>query len=170
MGEILEIFDEHKKALGTAERREIHEKGFFHKCVLVLLFNSKGKLFLALRAKNKDFYPNVWSCCAEHKKPDETGQEACYRGMREELGIEEKIPLGFVGEIVIASNPNDRYFGYIYKTAFDGKITLKDREFQKGRFFETDEIEKNSKGKKEMFSPNFLTAWEYYLEKKGKMQ
>jgi len=166
MGELLQVFDEKKNALGLADRGDVHSKGLFHEAVHVLLFNPKGEMFLGLRAKNKDINPGKWSTFGEHKKPGESDEAAARRGMKEELGITQKIPLAFVGEFLM-KNPKDRQFSLIYKAVFDGKVGFADNEFEEGRFFPVSEVKRIVAEENEKCSPNFLQVWEFFLKKTG---
>lgn len=163
---MLQIFDENKKPLGLADRKDVHSKGLFHEAVHVLLFNSKGEMFLGLRAKDKDINPGKWSTFGEHKKPGESDEAAMRRGLKEELGITEKIPLEFVGEFLM-KNPKDRQFSLIYKAVFDGKVMFADNEMEEGRFFPVSEVGRMVAEERDKCSPNFLQVWEFFLQKTG---
>lgn len=70
-------------------RTEVHLKGLLHRSVHILLINNEDKLLVCQRSSNKDICPSHWDLsAAEHQRPGETGFETAFRGLYEELGIE----------------------------------------------------------------------------------
>jgi len=81
--EVLAVVDEKDNVVGSATRKEIHEKGLLHREVYVFLVNSAGQVLLQ---KRKDF--PVWdSSAAGHFPKDQAYLEAAQREFEEELGI-----------------------------------------------------------------------------------
>ncbi len=55
--EYFEIFNEQGKLLRSAPRGEVHEKGYWHKAVNIIIQRSNDDLIIQLRSKNKDDWP-----------------------------------------------------------------------------------------------------------------
>ena len=54
MQDVFDIYDEEgEKKIGSAPRDEVHKKKLIHKSILIMLFNSRGELFVQRRSKNK---------------------------------------------------------------------------------------------------------------------
>ncbi len=87
--EILEIYDEHGRALGKGMHRDrIHSEGKWHKTVHIWIANSMGQLLLQQRSQLKKSFPNLWDIsCAGHVSFGETIAQAVRKEMQEELGI-----------------------------------------------------------------------------------
>ena len=58
--EILEIVDENDRVIGTERRGVIHAQGLMHRSAQVMVFNSRGELFLQKRSDDKDEFPGLW--------------------------------------------------------------------------------------------------------------
>jgi isopentenyldiphosphate isomerase len=99
--EYLDIYDAQIRPLGTASRREVHDKGYWHKtfhCWLVRRSGDKSFVRFQKRQIGKDTYPGYYDITtAGHLSAGETVREAA-REIREELGIsasfEELIAVG----------------------------------------------------------------------------
>ncbi|WP_418983480.1 isopentenyl-diphosphate Delta-isomerase [Alistipes sp.] len=90
------LVDRDDNSVGTASKREAHEKGLLHRAVSVLLFNGRGELLLQRRAAGKYHSGGLWAnTCCTHPYPGEASGAAAERRLREELGIAACLhPLG----------------------------------------------------------------------------
>lgn len=125
---------------GLAERKVIHNDGFWHKGVHVWLFNRKGQLFLKKRSKYKKIHPLHWEDVGEHLKPNEGFKDAALRGLKEELGIDENKIKGLYKVLSQKMEfGTDREFIELWFCIYDGPIEESKESFS-GRFFEKEEI------------------------------
>ena len=86
--EMYDVVDSLDRVIGTATRREIHQKGLLHRSVHILVFNSKGELYLQKRSLNKDENPGYWdTSAAGHVNAGEDYMTSAHRELEEELGI-----------------------------------------------------------------------------------
>lgn len=88
--EYVDIVDEQTaESLGsTAERREAHRVGLWHKVVHIWIVNSRGELLIQQRAASKEMYPNLWSMsCEGHVTAGQTSLQTAVTEVREELGL-----------------------------------------------------------------------------------
>jgi isopentenyl-diphosphate delta-isomerase len=103
------LVDENDKPVGVAEKMEAHEKGLLHRAFSVFIFNSSGEMLLQQRALNKYHSPGLWSnACCSHPQPGEETRVAAQRRLKEELEF---------------TTPLKKIFDFIYKAAFDNKLT-----------------------------------------------
>ena len=126
--ELLEVVDENNKLTGEIkERNIIHEKGIWHREVVVWVMNENGEMLLQKRASTKKQEPNKWGLCAGHIDAGETTENALLRELEEELGIKTTIEqLDFLKISKSKKDfPNDLknyVFYYIYLLKTDWKI------------------------------------------------
>lgn len=86
----MEYFDVlNEKGIYTGEvktREECHEKGLWHKAVVVFIINSKNQVLLQKRSKQKKLWPDMWDITAGgHVDSGEFGFQAIIRECKEEL-------------------------------------------------------------------------------------
>ncbi len=58
--EIFDVVDENNCVIKQLPRSEVHSLGLRHRSVHLLVFNSKGELFLQKRSMKKDCSPGTW--------------------------------------------------------------------------------------------------------------
>ena len=62
--EIFDVVDEADEVVGTETRREVHRRKLLHRAVHILIYNSKGEIFLQKRSMSKDSCPGLWDSSA----------------------------------------------------------------------------------------------------------
>ena len=83
--EILHYYDAKGNILGSAHRKEIHDKGLINKHIAYLVTNTRNQLLLQLRSANKWDNPNVWDkpgghvLISEQDASREFMEEMCYK-------------------------------------------------------------------------------------------
>lgn len=140
-GELFSLFDEHEKSIlkdglpVVGYRPQLHDKmirlPFFHLGSNVFVIH-KEKLYVPIRAKNKDLYPGFADISvSEHVKVGEDYLGAAIRGCEEELGVTaKKEELKELFKIKIIDGGN-REFAQYYILKNSVNITLSD-ESSKG--------------------------------------
>lgn len=126
--EILDIFDEHRKPIGTASRGEVHRLGLWHQvfhCWIVSGSAEQGwELLFQLRHPDKETFPNCLdTSCAGHLLAGEKPEDGL-RELEEELGLslryEELIYCGLHREEYrIADDYMDREFTHMHLNRCD---------------------------------------------------
>jgi len=136
---------------GKAKRDYIHNTGLWHKGVHVWLFNSEGKIFLKKRASNKKIYPEQWEDVGEHLKPNESFKQAALRGLKEELGVDERQikSLKKVMETKMCHPKSNCELVELWYCFYDGPIKENEESFS-GRFFSREEINEMLKNRKQV--------------------
>lgn len=88
--EYLDIVDMNGNKTGEVkERKEVHNKGYWHRGFHVWIINSKHELLLQRRSANKDVYPNkLYASVAGHPISQEDEIAGIRRESLEEIGIE----------------------------------------------------------------------------------
>ena len=86
--ELIDIYDENMNHLGTAMKSQAHREGLWHKAFHCWII-SGNKVWLQLRGKNKNLYPELLDISAAgHLGAGEEAKQAGIREIREEIGLE----------------------------------------------------------------------------------
>ncbi len=132
--ELLDVVDENDCVVTVKTRGEIHAKGLMHRAVHILLFNSKGELFLQKRSMSKDEQPGKWdSSAAGHVDSGEAYVDCARREIAEELGIVAEQPMEVLFKLpasVLTGNEHCMVYRYI----FDGPMVLQAEEIDDGQW------------------------------------
>jgi isopentenyl-diphosphate Delta-isomerase len=84
------LVDENDRALGSAPKLEVHQRGLLHRAVSLLLRDDRGRFLLQRRAGAKYHSGGLWSnTCCGHPRPGESVESAARRRLRAEMGILE---------------------------------------------------------------------------------
>ena len=58
--EIFDVVNERDEVIDRAPRREVHARKLWHRAIHVLVFNSRGEVFLQKRSMSKDTAAGLW--------------------------------------------------------------------------------------------------------------
>lgn len=156
----------------VASREECHEKGLYHKAVVVFIISTDGnKILLQQRSANKKLWPNLWDVTAGgHVLTNELGYQAVIRETKEEIGVDIKLnDLEFIGSTTsenIKGNIINRHFNeyyIVYKDIDIKDIKLQVEEVQDIKWFEKDEVIRKIKNNYEDLTEKF-GCWNYLLK------
>src|SRR5438874_11572653 len=87
--EIFDVVNDRDEVIGRQSRREVHRLGLMHRAVHVLVFNSRGQVFLQKRSMSKDRQPGLWDSSASGHLDCSEDYDACaLRELREEIGLQ----------------------------------------------------------------------------------
>src|SRR5215475_14454512 len=87
--DIFDVVNERDEVIGRQPRSVVHAQGLLHRAVHVLVFNSRGEIFLQKRSMKKDRQPGVWdSSSSGHVDSGEAYDETAARELREEIGLD----------------------------------------------------------------------------------
>ena len=120
--ELVDSVDENNKLTGQIEDRWVaYNKGLWRRTVSWWIINKKGEVLLQKRTANKVRNPNKWAKTGGQVDSGETVEEAIFREVKEELGIE--IPKEQIRVIDIhKSNEKNKRFAYNFIFVVDYKI------------------------------------------------
>ena len=72
-------------------------EGRLHRAFSVYLFDTNASLLLQRRSHLKPLWPGCWSnSCCSHPRPGEATHAAAARRVREELGLDDLIPMNYL--------------------------------------------------------------------------
>lgn len=88
--EYLDILNKNGEKTGEIkDRKEVHNKGFWHRGFHVWVINWNHEILLQRRSSNKDIYPNkLYASVAGHPISNEDELKGIEREFAEEIGIE----------------------------------------------------------------------------------
>ncbi|MEF8835342.1 MAG: NUDIX domain-containing protein [Candidatus Thermoplasmatota archaeon] len=146
MEEKLDIVDADDEVIDVASRDKTHTKGLRHRSVMFFVFNLDGKLLMTQRSENKRFYPSHWSVVlGGHVTSGLDYEEALEKEMEEEIGL-----VGYYEEIgsFAKETEEEKENVKLYIVEVDPeKVELIPTEFERARFIDLDELEKEREDK-----------------------
>lgn len=136
--ELIDYYDENMNHLGTVMKSQAHKEGLwhyaFHCWVVKRSTDGNHKIWLQLRSKNKDWYPNLLDISAAgHLQAGETAKDGI-REIEEELGLKADF---------------DKLTKLFTHTSANDSNGIMNREFNPTYLLETDKELKDLKLQKE---------------------
>ncbi|MEM8549313.1 MAG: NUDIX domain-containing protein, partial [Verrucomicrobiota bacterium] len=160
--ELFDVVNQHDEVLFQCKRSEVHRRRLFHRAVHILVYNSRGEVYLQRRSPTKDTYPNRWTTsCSGHVDAGETYATAAVRELSEELGIciENTDTL----ELLFSESPR-RATGYefieVSRLSWDGPITPDPEEISEGKWFTPAALTEAIATVPDDFAPSARLVWE----------
>ena len=157
--EIFDVVNERDEVIDRKPRREVHARGLLHRAVHVLVFNSRGEIFLQMRSAKKDRHPSVWDSSASgHVDSGEDYDATAVREVREEIGLKLPLPPRRLFKIDACAE-TDAEFVWIYRAESEGPFTLHPDEIDRGDWFAPEAVSRMIREKPEAFAPAFVFLW-----------
>jgi len=161
--DIFDVVNERDEVIDAKPRSYVHANGLLHRAVHILVFNSRGEIFLQKRSMKKDRQPGVWdSSCSGHVDSGENYDETTVRELREELGMKVKSPPQKLFKIDACAE-TDAEFVWIYRCENDGPFQLHPDEIETGDWFAPEFVTKWISEKPQEFATAFVLIWKRYL-------
>lgn len=162
--EIILIVDKDNNKTGCAPRHEMRTKGLSHRAAYILVFNSRGELFVQKRTMTKDIYPGYYDIAAGGVVlAGESYDQSAERELAEELGINGILLAPHF--TFLHEDGSNLVWGRVYSCVYDGEITLQEEEIESGFFMTPDKVLELSR--KESFTPDGLYVLRRYLKLKN---
>jgi isopentenyldiphosphate isomerase len=158
--EIVAIVDEHNNVVGAAPRWEMRAKRLPHRSTYVLVFNSRGDLYVQKRTMTKDVFPGYYDPAAGGVVLDgESYEEGARRELEEEMGIRD-VPLTWRFNFYFVDE-RTRVWGSVFSCVYDGDIVLQEEEVESGAFVPISDI--LCRAHTEPFTPDGMYVLSRYL-------
>ena len=157
--EIFDVVDEHDVVIGQKTRREVHRLGLKHRAVHVLVFNTRGQLFLQKRSMIKDRQPGLWDSSASgHVDAGEDYDACAVRELREELGLTlNEAPQRLFK--LDAGLETDQEHVWVYRARAEGPFTLHPEEIERGEWFKPEHLDDWLGQRPQEFATAFAVIW-----------
>lgn len=151
--QILLLSDDKGNVIGEATLEECHTgEGKRHLAFVVAIFNKNNEVLVQKRAANKRF-PFYWEFPASHLLKNETWDEAIYRTLKRELGIEKKLSYKRIFEFNYfvrfnSTNVVENEHCVLFSCEYDGNISPNLDEIIEYRFLHPAKIMKELSNEK----------------------
>ncbi len=137
--EVVTIVDEENNVVGSALRSQMRAGGLPHRATYILVFNSKGHLFVQKRTRTKDIYPGYSDVATGGVVlSGESYETAAARELGEELGV-HGVPL-IAHFDFYHKDAGNRVWGRVFTCVHDGEIELQEEEVESGAFYPIPDI------------------------------
>lgn len=157
--EIFDVVNERDEVIDRQPRREVHRLGLKHRAVHLLVFNSRGEVFLQKRSLKKDTAAGLWdSSTSGHLDSGEDYDACAMRELREEIGL------------ALAQTPEQLFrieacqetgweFCRVYRCKAEGPFRLQPDEIERGGWFAPEKITRWIAEKPGDFASAFRLIW-----------
>jgi isopentenyldiphosphate isomerase len=137
--ELVDVVDVSDRVLRRATRAEVRAQNLRHRATYILVFNSKGQLFVHQRTQSKDIYPGYFDVCIGGVVgAGESYEEAARRELTEEVGIGD-VPLRRLVSFQFADDTN-QLNGTVFSCTYDGTVRLQAEEIVSGEWLDLDVV------------------------------
>ncbi len=156
----VEVVDKNNRPITQMNLNEVHRQSLRHRSVVILIYDSEGKLYLQKRSSSKRLYSGRWDVSAGgHIYAGESKEEAALRELEFELGIRNNNLRAF-NEIPASSET-----GYEFITVFVlDKINIIPspnlEEVESGYFYSANELEWLVRECRELLAPTLVYLYE----------
>jgi len=162
--EIFDVVNERDEVIDRLPRDEVHRRGLLHRAVHILVFDSKGRVFLQKRSQSKDTHPGAWdSSTSGHVDSGEDYDTAAVRELEEEIGLRVSVPPERLFKIDACAE-TDQEFVWVYRLTSEGPFTLHPEEIECGEWFTPERITEWIGERPGDFAPAFTYLWNRLAE------
>jgi isopentenyldiphosphate isomerase len=157
--EWFDVVNERDEVIGRAPREEVHGRGLRHRAVHVLVFNTRGQVFLQKRSQRKDREPGMWDSSASgHVDAGEEYDMAAVRELEEELGVRPAPPPERWFKLP-ACPETDQEFVWVYRLRHEGPFVWPAEEIEDGAWFDPGAISRWIRQQPGVFARAFRFVW-----------
>lgn len=157
--EIFDVVNDKDEVIGQQTRSEVHRLGLPHRAIHVLVFNSRGQIFLQKRSMTKDRQPGLWDSSASGHLDRGEDYDACaIREAHEELGLRLGKPPARLFKLS-ASPETDQEHVWVYRCQADGPFSLHPEEIERGDWFDAGRLSQWITERPDDFATAFVVIW-----------
>ncbi len=158
--EIFDVVNDRDEVIGRETRSKVHRMGLKHRAVHVLVFNSRGQIFLQKRSMKKDRQPGLWDSSASgHLNAGEDYDACAVRELGEELGLKVKVPPERLFKLA-ATPETDQEHVWVYRCSAEGPFALPPEEIETGDWFSQEEVTRWMADRPQEFASALIVIWD----------
>ncbi len=136
--ELVDVVDDEGRTVGVVTRAEMRARRLPHRCTYVLVFNSRGELFIHLRTATKDVFPShldvtIGGVLAAGESFDAGAQREAHEELGIEIQPEPLFPFRY-------QDSSTLLLGRVYRVTHDGPFRLQPEEIVSGEFVALGEV------------------------------
>lgn len=123
--ETLVLVDDEDRAIGSAEKMDVHVRGLLHRAFSVIIWDREGRQLLQKRARAKYHSGGLWTnACCGHPRPGEDITSAAQRRLQEEMGFTCALEnLGTVQYHAVFDNGlSEHEIVHVFRGRYDGPV------------------------------------------------
>jgi len=157
--EYMDVVDENNELTGEVEDKDIiHEKGLWHREVVIWVMNENGEILVQKRAATKKIKPNKWGFCAGHVDASEDAEAAAKRELFEEVGLICDLEFLFIEKVPTKranNNIEDNKFMYMFFAKTSKKpedFNIQYDELSEVKYISMNELERAFREKDENYT------------------
>ncbi|HYT60977.1 MAG TPA: NUDIX domain-containing protein [Haliangiales bacterium] len=163
--EIFDVVNDRDEVIGQKPRSEIHRLKLKHRAVHVLVFNSRGELFLQKRSMKKDCFPGAWDSSASgHLDLGESYDACAVREVREEIGLVLAAAPERLFKVAACAETGQE-FVWVYRCAAEGPFALHPEEIERGGWFAPGALNRWLAETPDEFASGFALIWKEMLRR-----
>jgi isopentenyldiphosphate isomerase len=161
--EIFDVVNDRDEIIGRNTRPEVHRLGLQHRAVHVLVFNSRGQIFLQKRSMTKDCFPGAWdSSAAGHLDCGEDYDVCALRELQEELGFTPAEAPRRLFKLPATPETGMEHV-WVYRCDAEGPFTLHPEEIERGEWFTPEYLTKWIEERPKDFASALIVIWRKFL-------
>lgn len=153
MDELVDIVDQNNAVTGQVLKKEAHEKGLLHPCVVAMIKNSKDEWLLVKQASDRQDAGQYVAPVGGHVQAGENKDDALKREAAEEVGFVDNFEFTYLGSGVFDRHIIGRHENHLflmYEIHSDAEPKL-NHESESCRYFPEDELKRLLKEEPDMF-------------------
>ena len=156
------VADENDNLIGAEYMIDAIRKGLIRRASRVYVFNTKGQLLVQQRSERVLKPLMLDQSAAGHVDEGETYEQAAYRELKEELGID-----GVTLELVATSFRTSDFYNAIYKAKITDhtEIDFDPEELKQVIWYNISDLDKEMKESPDKFTPAFKEVWSMLRDK-----
>ena|SRR5258708_38899357 len=159
--EIFDVVNENDEVIGRNNRREVHRLGLTHRAVHVLVFNSRGQVFLQKRSMKKDGDPGLWDSSASgHVDSGEDYDTCAVRELAEEIGLRPAKAPERLFKLAACAETHQEHT-WVYRCESDGPFELNLEELERGDWFTPEEVTQWMAQRPQEFASALRAIWNH---------
>ena len=157
--EIFDVVNDRDEVLGQRTRSEVHRLGLFHRAVHVLVFNSRGQVFLQQRSLKKEGEPGLWDSSASgHVNAGEDYDLCAVREAGEEIGLQLTNCPEKLFKIAACPQTHQEHV-WVYRCQAEGPFTLQRDEIDQGAWFTPEQVSRWMADRPQDFASSLRFIW-----------
>jgi len=126
--EMIDVLDENGNKTGEIRsRKDVHEKGLWHRIALLAIANDRNEILIQQRGANVSKFPNLWDLSvASHVAAGQTSLNTILREVNEEIGFQIPRKITVLDFQFITSFRNHHTIGNIIENQFYDLFLLRE--------------------------------------------
>ncbi|MFI9276013.1 NUDIX hydrolase [Kitasatospora sp. NPDC052896] len=161
LDELLDVVDHQDRVVGTASRGEVYRRRLTHRCVMVLVRDAAGRIFVHRRSAGKSFAPGAYDVFVGGVVGSgESYREAAVREAEEELGVTGVRPEPLFR--FLFETADHSWFCDVHQAEWTGPVTPQVEEIDWHDWLTEDEVA--DRLTRWEFVPDGRAAYQRYLE------